>query len=116
MFSFFDLVPQHKRVESHIYTFYFWIGGPLLTAVAVAMLFLRLVFVLALCDLYAEHLKSRGESVTLPENPPKSVSVLVAFGCLCLLVAVVYFLRDELGMTDILSTPYGEEYGVDKGI
>jgi len=85
------------------------------TAVAVIMLFLRPVFVLALCDLYSEHLNRRGEAVALPENPPKSVSALVVFGCLCLLVAVAFFLRDELGITDMLSTPYGEEYGADKG-
>ncbi len=115
MFSFFDLVPRHERVESHIYTIYFWAAVPLLTAVAVVMLFLRPVFVLALCDLYAEHLKRRRKVAALPENLPKSVSVLVAFGCLCLVVAVVFLLRDTLGITEMLSTPYGEEYGADKG-
>lgn len=115
MFFFFDVVPKHEPVESHVFTIYFWVAVPLLTAVAVVMLFLRPVFVLALCDLYSEHLNRRGEAVVLPENPPKSVSVLVAFGCLCLLVAVAFFLRDELGITDMLSTPYGEKYGADKG-
>ncbi|QDV69814.1 hypothetical protein Poly24_35310 [Rosistilla carotiformis] len=115
MFAFFDVIPKNEPIESHMFEAYFWIAGPLLIAIGVVMLFLRPVFVLALCDLYSEHLDRRGKSVALPENPPKSISALVAFGCLCLLVAVAFLLRDELGITDMLSTPYGEEYGADKG-
>lgn len=115
MFALFDVVPENERVESHMFRIYFWIAAPLLTAVGVVILFLRPVFVLALCHLYSEHLDRRGRSVALPKNPPKSISALVAFGCLCLLVAVAFLLRDELGITEMLSTPYGEGYGTDKG-
>jgi len=35
---------------------------------------------------------------------------LVVLLCLCLIVAVVFMYRNELGAVDMLSTPYGAEY------
>ena len=31
-------------------------------------------------------------------------------GCICLIVGVIYLYRIELGVVDMLSTPYGQEY------
>ena len=87
-------------------------GGavPLLIAVAIVALVLRPIYVLALCDLYSDHLDAKGIAVTLPESPPKSISALVVFLCICLILAVVFMYRNELGVVDMLSTPYGAEY------
>jgi len=74
------------------------------------MLFLRPIYVLSLCDLYSEYLESKCEVVELPENPKKSVSALVAFGIVCLLLAVTYLYRSELGVVDMLSTPYAQRH------
>src|SRR5690554_7631938 len=74
------------------------------------MLVLRPIFVLALCDLYSDYLNEKGVEIELPENPAKSVSAIVAFGCLCLILGVIYMYRVELGVVDMLSTPYGQEY------
>lgn len=79
-------------------------------SVAIVMLLLRPIYVLALCDLYSEHLSNQGRTVRLPDNPPASISAIVAFVCLCLILAVVYLYRVELGVVDMLSTPYGQEY------
>ena len=105
-----DIVPEGEEVYAHIYTIYFWIAVPMLIALAIVMLILRPVYILALCDLYSEYLSSKNEKVRLPRNPPASASALVAFGILCIVLAVVYFYSNELGINDMLSTPYGEEY------
>lgn len=105
-----DIVPRGEEIYSHIYTIYFWLAVPLLIAVAIVMLILRPIYVLALCDLYSDHLNKKDEKVTFPDNPPVSLSALIAFFILCLILAAVFFYGYELGIIDMLSTPYGEEY------
>ncbi len=109
LFLNLDTVPGGSERYGDIYTFYLWGAVPLLIAVAIVMLLLRPIYVLALCDLYSDHLDAKGIEVTLPESPPKSISALVAFLCLCLIVAVVFMCRNELGVVDVLSTPYGAD-------
>lgn len=46
----------------------------------------------------------------LPYSPSKRVSVFVAFTILCLVFAVIFWFRYELGVMDMLATKYGEEY------
>ncbi|WIO73600.1 hypothetical protein QP938_09875 [Porticoccaceae bacterium LTM1] len=110
LFMTVDIVPKGDEIYGHIYTFYFWAAVPILIAVAIIMLFLRPIYVLALCDLYSDHLDRKGTDITLPDNPPKSVSAIVAFGCICVIIAVVYVYRNEIGIVDMLSTPYSQEY------
>ena len=111
-FAVTDIIPKGAGDDlyKHVYTFYFWAVVPIMVALSVVMLLLRPIYVLSLCDLYSEHLNNRGEKVSLPENPPASISALVAFCILCIFLAIVFGYRDELGITDMLSTPYGQEY------
>ena len=109
LFAVADIVPAQEEVYGHVYTFYFWAGGPILIAAGMVVLLLRPVYVLALCDLYSDHLKNRNEHVELSAHPAKATSAIVAFGVLCLLVAVVFMYRGELGLTRMLSTPYGQQ-------
>ena len=102
-----DVIPKGGEVYGHIYTFYLWAAVPILIAVAIVVLVLRPIFVLAVCDLYSDHLNEKGIKVELPENPPQSVSAITTFCCLCLIVAVIYMYRNELGIIDMLSTPAG---------
>jgi Zn-finger nucleic acid-binding protein len=101
-----DIVPQGDQVYSHIYTIYFWMTVPIMIALAFVMLILRPIYVLALCDLYSEHLGRADKKVSFPANPAASVSALVAFGILCLILAMVFFYRVELGIMEMLATPY----------
>ena len=110
MFGTTDILPKGEELYSNIYTFYLWAAVPILIATAMVMLLLRPIYVLALCDLYSDHLKNRNEEIHLPENPSPATSALVAFMALCILVGVVFMYRDELGITDMLATSYGEQY------
>ena len=72
-------------------------AAPILIAIAVVILFLRPIYVLALCDPYSDHLDDKGIDVSLPENPSRGTSAIVVFGALCLIVALVYSYGNELG-------------------
>jgi hypothetical protein len=93
-----DLVPKGEEVYSHMYTIYFWLAVPLLAALVIVMLILRPIYVLALCDLYSDHLSNRDEKVQLPRNPPVSLSAFIAFIILCIILAVAFFYSYELGI------------------
>jgi hypothetical protein len=98
-----DIAPGSDEIYGHIYTFYYWAAIPIMIAMGIVMLILRPVYILSTCDLYSDHLERKGEAVQLPENPSASVSALVAFGCLCVILAVAYLFRNELGITGALS-------------
>lgn len=50
-----DTRSANGGITDHIYPLLLWLGVPILIAVALVMLCLRPVYVIALCDLYAEH-------------------------------------------------------------
>ena len=108
LFATVDIVPEHNEIYGHIYAFYFWAAVPILIATGIVMLLLRPIYVLALCDLYSDHLQAKGIEVDLPEKSKAATSALVAFAVLCLLTVVAYVYRVELGIVDALSTLYGQ--------
>ncbi|WP_223787466.1 hypothetical protein [Marinicella meishanensis] len=108
LFMSVDIVPEGGEIYGHVYTFYLWAAVPILVATAVIMLLLRPIYILALCELYSEYVDREEIPVDLPDNPAKGTSALVAFACLCLILGVVYLFRQELGISDMLATPYGE--------
>jgi hypothetical protein len=73
------------------------------------MLLLRPIYVISICDLYSDYLEKQGKDVSLPENLSKAMSALVAFLVICIITAAVYLFRDEMGISGMLSTPYGQE-------
>lgn len=105
-----NILPDNEQVYSHIYDFYLWAAVPILISLAIVMLLLRPIYVLALCDLYSDFLTEKGIDVDLPENPPLHINVIVAFLVMCIFIGIAYFYRVELGIVDMLSTPYGQEY------
>lgn len=105
--KFNNLVPGGKEeVYSHIYTFYFWAGVPLIIAVAIIELFLRPVYLIMACNIYSDYIAETNEKIVLPNNPSKAISAVVAFLVLCIILLVVFLYRDKLGITAMLSTPY----------
>lgn len=107
LFMNINIVSQGEQIYGHIYTFYLWAAIPVIISVGIVMLLLRPIYVLALCDLYSDHIQNKGLEIDLPENPPRAISALVAFGIMCILIVIVYVYRIELGIIDGLSTPYG---------
>lgn len=89
--------------EHRIFTFYFWMGVPILVAVGVISLFVRPVFVIASCQLYSDFLKENGRSVDMDGLPGRGTSTFVAFLVLCAIALAVFLYRDEIGLMRVLS-------------
>lgn len=103
------IVGQEHEALSKIYKIYLWAAVPIVIAVGVVVVLLRPVFVIAMCDLYSDHLRDTiGMDEELPEHPESKTgkTALYAFGVLCVALAIVFVFRQELGIMELLSTPY----------
>ena len=76
---------------------------PIAIAVSVVMIFLRPIYVLTLCDMYSDFLKSEGKEADLPDDPSSGRKATITFCILCVLVALLVVFKDELGLTNKLS-------------
>ena len=94
--AFPELIPRYEPIEQHMAHFYFWAGVPLLIAVAIVVVFLRPVYLIALCQLYVDERESRGFPLNVP-RVPEWVSLLTLVGLLGAVTAVGYLYRDMLG-------------------
>ena len=103
--AFPELVNFKAPVEREIFKFYFWAGVPLVAAVGVIMLFLRPIYILSACDIYADYVAEKQENLMLPPPPPgaRGRSAVAAAVIVCLALAAVALFRDELGLTRLLS-------------
>ncbi|MDB4042962.1 hypothetical protein N9507_01875 [Gammaproteobacteria bacterium] len=57
-----------------------------------------------LCNLYSDFLESSDKKPILPNDPSVGKKALYVFAFMCLLAILVIFFRDEIGLTEILST------------
>lgn len=109
-FIFFDNIIPDGEIYSTIYEFYFWAGVPILIAVGFILLFLKPIYTISSADIYSDYLQETNQPLLLPQPPSKLTSIIVAILVLIGIIAAVFFFRDQLGITDMLSTPYGQEY------
>lgn len=104
--AFPNLVNFNLPVESTIFKFYVWAGVPMLVGAGAVLLFLRPIYVISACDIYADYVTSRGENLLLPP-PPKGASsgfdAVTAALILALLLILAMILRDKLGLTAALA-------------
>jgi len=99
---YFVSYPSLFEGYNSVYTFYLWMGVPILISVGVIQLFVRPIYVLASCHLYSEYLQEQDVTLELKGSPGPVVSTFVAFLVLGLLLAVVYVYREEIGLMAIL--------------
>jgi len=97
-------------LEDTIAQFYFVAGIPVLFSVAVIQLVLRPAYIIALTDVYGTYMLERNEVIIKTETPRPAISALVIFLLLCLAVGAAWLHRYELGIMDMLATPYGQSY------
>lgn len=99
---FFCTSPDLFNSDHEMFTFYLWMGIPILIAVGVIKLFVRPIYVIASCELYAEYLHEKGESVSFGVLPSQGTSAFVAFLVLCVFAVTVFLYRNELGLMSVL--------------
>ena len=102
----FPFIKTNMRSEFDVYSFYFLAGVPLLIALAFIQLIFRPIYIISACRIYSDYVKEKEIAVSLPDKTPKVISVLVVFSILCIILAIVYIFRNELGIIKLLSVPY----------
>lgn len=66
-------------------------GVPMMTALAIVLVVLQPIYILSVCDLYADHLDAQGETVVLPEVEAAAASrgmSVVAYAAVAVLAAI----------------------------
>lgn len=102
-----DLVDFNLPTEKNIYTFYFWAGVPIVVATGVVVLFLRPIYIISACDIYADYVRERGENLVLPP-PPRGVVggdtfAFLFAAILAFIILAVFKFRHELGIMEMLA-------------
>jgi hypothetical protein len=105
--AFPDLVDFDLPIESTIYKFYFWAGVPIVVAAGMVLLFLRPIYIISACDIYADYVREKGENLVLPAPPRGAVGgdtfAFLFFAILAFIVLAVFRSRHELGLMDLLA-------------
>ena len=91
-------------IGNNIANIYLYIALPICFSTGLIMFFLRPIYLLNLCNLYSDYLKTNNITVELPDNPPRAISALVVFAILCVAALVIFYYREAIGLVDILST------------
>ena len=96
---------SHMSSNNDMYTFYVFIGAPMLVALFFIQVFFRPIYILSACRIYSDYVRENNIPVVLP-TVSKFSSTIVAFFVLAIIVATVFLYRDTLGITQLLSVPY----------
>lgn len=108
------LVPYGESIYDKVFWFYLWVAIPMLAGVLVVIIFLRPIYLLGIGNLYLRYMAEQGEAIVLPRPEKGYIDGLAAFCVLGIFITVAYVYRNELGIVDMLSVPYGapERYPV----
>jgi TctA family transporter len=88
-----------------MYTIYFWLAVPILVATGAVMLFLRPIYVISSCDIYADYVQELQENLMLPPPPAQARggSAIAVLIILALAVMGLVIFRYELGIMEMLA-------------
>ncbi|MFH1640686.1 MAG: hypothetical protein ABIA66_01845 [Candidatus Omnitrophota bacterium] len=103
--SIIFFISQHHlfAAKPGIYGFYFLMGVPVIIATGTVLLFLRPIYVIASCSLYSDYVALEKIDTAASLVASKTVSAIIAFIILAIIIAVAFLYRDQLGITKILS-------------
>lgn len=96
---------SHMSGDNDMYTFYVFVGVPMLVALFFIQVFFRPIYILSACRIYSDYVRKNNIPVVLPAVS-KFSSTLVAFLVLVAIIGTVFLYRDTLGITELLSLPY----------
>lgn len=107
--KFPQLVDFKAPVESSIYKFYFWAGFPITVAAGMVLLFLRPIYVISSCDIYADYVKEQDENLVLPDPPGgnRAYSAIMAILLLALAAALVVKFLGDMGIIRLAGNVIG---------
>lgn len=96
---------SHMSSNNDMYTFYAFVGFPMLIALFFIQVFFRPIYILSACRIYSNYVRENNIPVELP-TVSRFSSTIVAFLVLGIIIGTVFLYRDALGITNLLSIPY----------
>ena len=96
---------SHMSSDNDMYTFYVFVGVPMLIALFFIQVFFRPIYILSACRIYSNYVRENNIPIELP-TVSKFSSTIVAFIVLGIIIGTIFLYRDMLGITDLLSIPY----------
>ena len=97
--------PHRLEPINNIYSFYAISGIPLVFSLFFIQVIFRPIYILSACRIYSNYTYENNIKISLPKVS-KFTSSVVGFLILAIITYVAYLFRDELGITQILTTPY----------
>ena len=110
VFTMMALDINKEEIHSNIYKIYFYMAFPLFIAVGFLHIFIRPFYILSLFDLYSNYLIETKQKIIAPQRRALAQTAIWAFTLLIIAVIFVFLFREELGIMEMLATPYGETY------
>ena len=95
------VIPGVFQSDRPLFTFYLWMGVPILAAAAVVKIVLRPIFIISASRLYSDFMGEHAASL-LPEKQSNALRAAVGFGALAVVVGTVFLYREQLGLMWIL--------------
>ncbi len=96
---------SHMSGDNDMYTFYKFVGFPMLIALFFIQVFFRPIYIISACRIYSDYVRENNIKIELPKVS-KFSSTIIAFFVLVAIIGTVFLYRDDLGITDLLSIPY----------
>ena len=96
---------SHMSSSNDMYTFYAFVGFPMLIALFFIQVFFRPIYILSACRIYSNYVRENNIPIELP-TVSRFSSTIVAFLVLGIIIGTVFLYRDALGITNLLSIPY----------
>lgn len=88
--------------NNDMYTFYVYVGIPMLIALFFIQVIFRPIYILTVCRIYSNFIREYKVPVVFP-SVSKFSSSIIAFLLLGVIIFAVFLYRDELGITQMLS-------------
>ena len=96
---------EHMNYNNDMHTFYTYVGIPVLMSLFFIQVIFRPVYILSACRIYSNYTIEKNIKISLPVVSKFSSSV-VGFLILIIIISAIFLYRDELGITQMLATPY----------
>lgn len=107
-YAMMNLDINKEEIYGKVYEIYFHMGFPIFIAVGFLHIFVRPFYILSLFDLYSDYMMETNQKIVVPKRNAFAQTAIWAFAFLVILIICVLLFREELGIMEMLATPYGE--------
>jgi len=100
MFEFPHWIPKSMMVGGSINTVVLFTGIPMMSALAIILVVLQPIYIVTVCDLYADYAEESGAVIELPEADPSERPVAMSLFAHVAVAILVALCASQLGFVD----------------